>query len=199
MPASRRGRWPHSAPPTFDAPYKARHTRPAAKRKSSRQRSLPAQRLYSVPFRSLDYHIASNTEAILPHSRNIPQNYGKYSILPDTKGQKRQAIGQKGNVSRLGAELTAALGSPAKSVPCLCRDGCAVRLSALPATLLYFQADEAVRCIGHRSVLHRLSQRAASAIAPCCILHESPMPFSPCTPLLGNPTRQPVPVCMLLL
>ena len=98
--------------------------------------------------------------------------------MPVTKEQKRHAIGTKRNVSRLGAECTAALGNPAKSVPCLCRDCCAARPSAQPATLLCFRADEAVRCIGHRSVLHQPTQRASQAIAACCVFRGRMQSFS---------------------
>ena len=56
--------------------------------------------------------------------------------------------------------------------------GCADGQTALPATRLYSGANDAVRCIGQRSALHRLSQHAARAHAARCVIltaYTSPM------------------------
>ena len=41
-----------------------------------------------------------------------------------------------------------------------------------------FPAGEPVRCIGHRSVLHQPTQRAAQAIAACCVFRGRMQSFS---------------------
>ena len=43
----------------------------------------------------------------------------------------------------------------------------------------HFRPDGAVRCIGHRSALHRPSQHAASALAAHCTRHTGRLPYSP--------------------
>ena len=76
-----------------------------------------------------------------------------------------------------------------------CRRGCqAHRPSLLPAALHSFLPDDAVRCTGHRSALHRSSQHAAWAHAAHCPFHQSILPASSPSPPGGSQPRQPAPV-----
>ena len=75
--------------------------------------------------------------------------------------------------------------------------GCTDGHTALPATRLYFAVNDAARCIGHRSALHRLSQRAARAHAARCIWHRSPLSSSPRTPPRERPLHPSVTIGML--
>ena len=63
-----------------------------------------------------------------------------------------------------------------------------------PAALHSFQPDDAVRCTGHRSALHRSLQHAAWAHAAHCIFHQSILPASSPSPPGGSQPRQPAPV-----
>ena len=75
-----------------------------------------------------------------------------------------------------------------------CRRGClAHRPSLLPDARHRFQPDDAVRCTGHRSALHRSSQHVAWAHAAHCIFHQSILPASSPPPPGGSLPRQPAP------
>lgn len=69
--------------------------------------------------------------------------------------------------------------------------------TALPATRLYSAVNDAARCIGHRSTLHRLSQRAARAHAARCVWHRSPLSSSLRTPPRWCPRHPPATIGML--
>ena len=76
-----------------------------------------------------------------------------------------------------------------------CRRSCLThRPSQPPAALHCFQPDDAVRCTGHRSALHRSSQHAAWALAAHCPFHQSILPASSPSPPGGSLPRQPAPV-----
>ena len=75
--------------------------------------------------------------------------------------------------------------------------GCADGQTALPATRLYSGANDAVRCIGQRSALHRLSQHAARAHAARCVWHRSPLSSSLRTPPRWCPRHPPATIGML--
>lgn len=81
-----------------------------------------------------------------------------------------------------------------------CRRGCqAHRPSQPPAARHHFLPHDAVRCIGHRSALHRSSQRAAWALAAHCLSHLSIMPASSPSPPGGSLPRQPAPTRMPMM
>ena len=81
-----------------------------------------------------------------------------------------------------------------------CRRGCqAHRPSQPPAARHHFLPHDAVQCIGHRSALHRSSQRAAWALAAHCLFHLSVMPASSPSPPGGSLPRQPAPTRMQMM
>ena len=81
-----------------------------------------------------------------------------------------------------------------------CRRGCQThRPSQPPAARHSFLPDDAVRCIGHRSALHRSSQRAAWALAAHCLFRLSIMPASSPSPPGGSLPHQPAPTRMPMM
>ena len=72
------------------------------------------------------------------------------------------------------AEMPAASGGLPMSILRRGRGRCVRLFSVLLVPWQFFRLADAVRCIGHRSALHRLLQRAALGFAARCVRHTSP-------------------------
>ena len=72
------------------------------------------------------------------------------------------------------AEMAVASGRQAMSVLRRGEGRCVRLFPVLLVPWQFFQLADAMRCIGHRSALHRLLQRAALGFAARCVRHTSP-------------------------